>query len=67
MITDNHPERTEVMVLFRIISRRNWETLQSLHKAHPGSSVEHLYAGLYVLSIPAGAATHTSSPGGPHE
>jgi hypothetical protein len=55
MITDNHPERTEVMVLFRIVSRRNWETLQIWHKAHPGSSVEHLYCGMYVLTIPAGA------------
>jgi hypothetical protein len=64
MITDKHPERTEVMVLFRIISRRAWETLQSRHKAHPGSTVEHLYAGMYVLYIPAGTATYSSSPGG---
>ncbi len=44
------------MVLFRIISRRSWDNLQSWHKALPGSSVEHLMFGLYVLHIHAGGA-----------
>jgi hypothetical protein len=42
------------LVLFRIISRRDWDRLQSWHKSCPGSTVEHLEHGLYVLTIPAG-------------
>jgi hypothetical protein len=53
IIPDEHPERTEVMVMFRIISRHSWDNLQSWHASCPGSTVEHLYAGLYVLTIPA--------------
>jgi len=56
MITDNHAERAEVMVMFRIISRRDWDRLQSWHQSCPGSTVEHLMHGLYVLTIPTGAA-----------
>jgi hypothetical protein len=56
MITDNRPERTEVMVMFRIISRRSWDELQSWHRACPGSTVEHLEHRLYVLTVPAGGA-----------
>jgi hypothetical protein len=54
MILDSRPERTEVMVMFRIISRRDWDLLQGWHKACPGSTVEHLYRGLYILAVPAG-------------
>jgi hypothetical protein len=50
--TDNE----ELLILWRIISRHNWDTLQSTHKACPGSTIEHLYAGMYVLTIPAGGA-----------
>jgi hypothetical protein len=46
-------ERTEVMVMFRIISRHSWDVLQSWHKSCPGSTVEHLKYGLYVLTVPA--------------
>jgi hypothetical protein len=53
MIPESWPERTEVMVMFRIISRRSWDNLQSWHKSCAGSRVEHLYAGLYVLTVPA--------------
>lgn len=56
MIPDNPKERTEVMVMFRIISRRDWEILQTWHRSCPGSTVEHLMHGLYVLTIPAGGA-----------
>lgn len=56
MIPDNPQERTEVMVLFRIIGRRHWDELQGWHRSCPGSTVEHLYRGLYVLTIPAGGA-----------
>ncbi len=43
-----------MMVMFRIISRHSWNVLQGWHKACPGSTVEHLMYGLYVLIIPAG-------------
>ena len=57
MITDNHAERAEVMVMFRIISRHDWDRLQSWHQSCPGSAVEHLMHGLYVLVVPAGGAS----------
>ncbi len=44
------------MVLYRSISRHSWDKLQALHKSCPGSSVEHLMHGLYVLHIPPGGA-----------
>jgi hypothetical protein len=56
MITDSCPERTELMVMFRIISRHSWDVLQGWHKSCPGSSVEHLEHGLYVLTVPAGGS-----------
>jgi hypothetical protein len=56
MITDNRAERTELLVMFRILRRSEWEALQSWHKSCPGSTVEHLAYGLYVLTIPAGGA-----------
>jgi hypothetical protein len=56
MIPANRQECTEVMVLFRILTRRSWDELQAWHRACPGSTVEHLYRGLYVLTIPAGGA-----------
>lgn len=47
-----------ITVLFRIISRRSWDELQSWHKALPGSRVEHVAYGIYVLTIePGGLAT----------
>lgn len=47
----NPPELT---VLFRIISRRDWARLMAWHDACPGSRIEHLMHGLYVLHVPAG-------------
>ncbi len=56
-IPTNPPECTaEVMVLFRIISRRDWDGLQGWHRSCPGSTVEHLMHGLFILTIPAGGA-----------
>lgn len=51
-----YPEpRTEaLMVAFRIISRRSWDELQSWHEACPGSTVEHVQHGVYVLHVRAG-------------
>lgn len=56
MIADNHQKRTELSVLFRIISRHSWGELQAWHRACPGSRIEHLMHGLYVLPIPGGDA-----------
>jgi hypothetical protein len=50
------PRHTEVMVMFRIISRRHWDQLQSWHRSCPGSTVEHLEHGRYVLTLPADGA-----------
>jgi hypothetical protein len=55
-IADDSAARTEVMVMFRIISRHDWDQLQGWHKSCPGSTVEHLAHGLYVLAVPAGGA-----------
>ena len=51
------PEDESIMVLFRIVSRRSWDELQSWHRALPGSRVEHLMYGLYVLSVKPGRPT----------
>jgi hypothetical protein len=61
MIPESCPERTEVMVMFRIISRHDWDQLQGWHKSCPGSSVEHLAHGLYVLAVPAGGADEAAA------
>ena len=51
----NH--RTEaLMIAFRIISRRSWDELQAWHAGLPGSCVEHVLRGIYVLHVPAGGA-----------
>lgn len=52
------PHAEPMMFMFRIISRKQWDELQGLHKACPGSSLEHLMTGtgLYVLTIPPGGA-----------
>ncbi len=57
MITDNHAERAVIMVMFRIISRRDWDRLQGWRQSCPGSTVEHLMHGLYVLTLPTGGAS----------
>jgi hypothetical protein len=61
MITDNPPGRIEVMVMFRILTRREWDNLQSWPKSCPGSTVEHLYRGLDVLTVPAGGACEAAA------
>ncbi len=57
MIPANQQECThEVMILVRIITRRDWDRLQGWHKSCPGSTIEHLMHGLFVLTIPTGGA-----------
>ena len=45
----------ELSVLFRIISRRDWDRLLGWRAACPGSRIEHLMHGLYALHMPSGA------------
>ncbi len=57
MIPDTSPERThEVMILVKTITRRDWDRLQGWHRSCPGSTVEHLYREMHVLTIPTGGA-----------
>jgi hypothetical protein len=56
ILPDNREERAEVMVCFRIISRHSWDQLQAWHAACPGSTVEHVLHGIYVLHIPPGGS-----------
>ena len=50
------PDTKTLMIMFRIISRRSWDELQSWQRALPGSRVEHLMHGLYVLIVETGGA-----------
>lgn len=53
-IDDSPPE--SLVVLFRIVSRESWDKLRSWHAALPGSRVEHVLFGIYVLIIEPGGA-----------
>ena len=50
-----------LVILFRIISRRSWETFQDLHEAFPGSRVEHVLHGIHVLIIEPGGARRSTT------
>jgi hypothetical protein len=50
------PRAETLMVSFRIISRRSWDDLQGLREALPGSRIEHVLHGIYVLHVPPGGA-----------
>ena len=56
-----YPEpRTEtLMFLFRIITRESWRELQGWHETFPGSRIEHVLCGIYVLIVPPGGARRT--------
>lgn len=56
-----YTEEESISVLFRVISRRSWDELQSWHKALPGSRVEHLMYGCYVLIVRPGGARRLTS------
>ena len=53
-ITDSPPETS--VISFRIISRKSWDELQGWREAFPGSQVEHVLYGIYVLIVPPGGA-----------
>ena len=44
------------MVSFKIINRHSWDNLQSWKAALPGSQIEHVLHGIYVLIIETGGA-----------
>ena len=44
------------MIMFRIITRRDWDRLHARREACPGSHLEHLMYGLYVLHLEEGEA-----------
>jgi hypothetical protein len=48
------PQTGTLMVSFRIISRRSWDELQLWSEAFPGSRIEHVLYGIYVLVVPPG-------------
>jgi hypothetical protein len=43
--------------VWRIITRRQWDAMQAEYVRHPGSSLVHIYAGVYVLTTPAEATS----------
>lgn len=53
---ESYPIEESTMVLFKIITRRSCDELQSWRRALPGSRVEHLMHGLYVLHVEPGGA-----------
>jgi hypothetical protein len=55
------PPSETLVILFRIISRRSWDRLQGLHEAFPGSRVEHVLHGIYVLIIESGGAKRSAA------
>lgn len=63
MIPDETRDRTEVTVLFKIISRYSWDRMHAFMAAHPGSRLEHVAAGtgIYVVHVPAGGAVPEAS------
>lgn len=61
LIEESYRTDESISVLFRIISRRSWDELHSWHKAFPGSRIEHLMHGLYVLHVEPGGARELAS------
>ncbi len=49
-------EPENLMVVFGIISHRSWDELQGWRDALPGSYIEPIMYGLYVLIVPPGGA-----------
>jgi len=50
----HHSPPETLVVLFKIISRRSWDELHRWNEALPGSRIEHVLYGIYVLIIPQG-------------
>jgi hypothetical protein len=48
--------QTETLILFKIISRRSWDELQSWHRAFPGSRIEHVQKGTGIFVLIVGTA-----------
>jgi hypothetical protein len=54
-IQDTRPTKP-LLLLFRILTRLEWNRLQEMHRSFPGSAVEHVAAGIFVLHIKPGGA-----------
>lgn len=50
------PQTEALMVLFKVIGRRSWHSLQAWHENFTNSRIEHVLYGIYVLHIPADGA-----------
>jgi len=51
-----HGNLPETLILFKIISRRSWDELQSWHRAFPGSRIEHVQKGTGIFVLIVGTA-----------
>lgn len=60
MIPDQTQNRTEVLILYRVISRRDHDRMQDWLQACPGSYAERVYAGTFAVFIPVGGAVEAS-------
>jgi hypothetical protein len=45
-----------LLILFRILTPREWDRLQQMHRPFPGGAVEHVEADTFVLHIESGGA-----------
>jgi hypothetical protein len=52
----SEPRTETLLILFRIVSHKSWDELQSWHEAFPGSCVKRVLHGIYVLIIEPGGA-----------
>ena len=52
----SEPRTGALMILFRIIGRRDWDNLQGWHEALHAALREHLMFGIYVLHDLSGGA-----------
>lgn len=61
MIRETAQENNDMLVLFKVITRQSWRRVQTFVEAHPGSRLEHVSAGIYVVHVPAGGALEASA------
>jgi hypothetical protein len=53
MITDNSPERTDTLVVWRVITPRDWAAMQRYQMANPGFTIEHILDRIFVVAVPS--------------
>ena len=54
IIDDGLPETP--VVLNKTTTRESWNRLRAWHAALPGSRIEHVLRGIFVLHVPSGGA-----------